>query len=48
MDPASGWPASRCRQVTVVARTGIQADALSTATLVSPRGFPGVLRSYVV
>jgi thiamine biosynthesis lipoprotein len=48
MDPASGWPAARCRQATVVARTGIEADALSTATLVSPVRFPGVLRSYVV
>jgi len=48
MDPASGWPAARCRQVTVVARTGIEADALSTATLVSPERFPGVLRSYIV
>lgn len=48
MDPASGWPAARCRQVTVVARTGIEADALSTATLVSRERFPGVLRSYIV
>jgi thiamine biosynthesis lipoprotein ApbE len=48
MDPASGWPAARCRQTTVVARTGIEADALSTATLVSPVRFPGVLRAYVV
>jgi thiamine biosynthesis lipoprotein len=48
MDPDSGWPAARCRQATVVARTGIEADALSTATLVSPIRFPGVLRSYVV
>jgi thiamine biosynthesis lipoprotein len=48
MDPASGWPASRCRQVSVVARTGIEADALSTATLVLPERFGGVLWSYVV
>jgi thiamine biosynthesis lipoprotein len=48
MDPASGWPAARRRQVTVVARTGIEADALSTATLVSPEPFPGVLRSHIV
>jgi len=48
MDPASGYPASGCTQVTVVARTGIQADALSTAMLVSPRPFRGVLRSYRV
>ena len=38
-----GWPAVRCRQVTIVARTGIEADALSTATLVCPERFPGVL-----
>jgi thiamine biosynthesis lipoprotein ApbE len=48
MDPASGWPAARCRQATVVTRTGIEADALSTATLVSPERYPGVLRSYIV
>lgn len=48
MDPASGYPASGCTQVTVVARTGTQADALSTAMLVSPRPFRGVLRSYRV
>jgi thiamine biosynthesis lipoprotein ApbE len=33
---------------TVVASTGIEADALSTATLVSPRKYPGVWRSYLV
>jgi thiamine biosynthesis lipoprotein len=48
MDPASGYPASGCTQVTVVARTGTEADALSTAMLVSPRSFSGVLRSYRV
>jgi FAD:protein FMN transferase len=48
MDPARGWPAARCRQATVVARTGIEADALSTATLVSAESYPGVLRSYIV
>jgi FAD:protein FMN transferase len=48
MDPARGWPAARCRQATVVARTGIEADALSTATLVSAERYPGVLRSYIV
>jgi thiamine biosynthesis lipoprotein len=47
MDPASGYPAARCRQVSVVARTGLEADALSTAMLVSPRRFAGVVRSYV-
>jgi thiamine biosynthesis lipoprotein ApbE len=48
MDPSSGWPASGCRQVTVVARTGLEADALSTAMLVNPRRFGGVVRSWVV
>ncbi len=48
MDPASGWPARRCRQVTVVARTGLEADALSTAALVSPKALGLVRRSWVV
>ena len=47
MDPESGYPAARCRQVTVVARSGIEADALSTAMLVSGGPFAGVLRSFV-
>ncbi|HEY8259013.1 MAG TPA: FAD:protein FMN transferase [Gemmatimonadales bacterium] len=47
MDPATGWPASGEIQVTVVARTGIEADALSTAILVSGTAGPGVLRSYL-
>jgi FAD:protein FMN transferase len=48
MDPATGWPAAKCRQVTVVARTALEADALSTAMLVEPRRFAGVLRAWVV
>lgn len=48
MDPATGWPAGRCRQVTVVARTGLEADALSTAALVAPKALGLVLRSWVV
>ncbi|HUR93513.1 MAG TPA: FAD:protein FMN transferase [Gemmatimonadales bacterium] len=48
IDPASGYPAARCRQVTVVALTGVQADALSTAMLISPARPRGVLRSWVV
>ena len=48
MDPATGWPAQRCRQVTVVARTGLEADALSTAALVSPTALGLVRRFWVV
>jgi thiamine biosynthesis lipoprotein len=47
MDPESGYPADRCRQVTVVARTGVEADGLSTAMLVAGRPFRGVMRSVV-
>jgi thiamine biosynthesis lipoprotein ApbE len=47
MDPESGYPAARCRQVTVIARSGIEADALSTAMLVAGGPFAGVLRSFV-
>lgn len=46
MNPDTGWPAGALTQVTVVARTGIEADALSTAMLVSGRPARGVLRSY--
>jgi len=42
MDPERGVPADALIQVTVVARTGIEADALSTAMLVSGRRPPGV------
>ena len=47
MDPESGYPATGCRQVTVVAGTAVEADALSTAMLVANRSFPGVRRSFV-
>jgi thiamine biosynthesis lipoprotein len=47
MDPATGYPANALVQATVVARTGIEADALSTATLVSPRKYAGVWRLYL-
>ena len=43
MDPQAGRPAGGPTQVTVVARTGIEADALSTALLVSGRPVPGVI-----
>ena len=46
MDPDTGWPADGLVQVTVVARTGIEADALSTAMLVSGRPTEGVLRFF--
>jgi thiamine biosynthesis lipoprotein ApbE len=48
MDPATGWPAHGVRQATVVTRTAVAADALSTAMLVTGREPPGVLRSYAV
>ncbi len=35
MNPVTGWPADARRQVSVVARTGVAADALSTGMLVS-------------
>ena len=37
LNPATGWPAHGLRQATVVARTALTADALSTAMLVSGR-----------
>lgn len=48
MNPHSGWPADALVQVSVVARTGIEADALSTAMLVSGKPCRGVLRYYPV
>jgi FAD:protein FMN transferase len=46
MNPDTGWPADALVQVTVVARSGIEADALSTAMLVSGRPAEGVLRFF--
>jgi len=43
MNPETGWPADALVQVSVVARTGIEADALSTAMLVSGQPAEGVL-----
>jgi FAD:protein FMN transferase len=48
MNPESGWPADALVQVSVVARTGIEADALSTAMLVSGKPCRGVRRYYPV
>ncbi len=48
MDPSTGWPAEALTQVSVVARSGIQADALSTAMLVSGVPAPGVLQNFTI
>ena len=48
MNPATGYPAAALVQATVLARTGLEADALSTATLVSPSRYAGVLRSWTI
>lgn len=46
LNPATGEPARALRQVSIVARTAITADALSTAMLVSGRRPSGALRVY--
>lgn len=48
MDPYAGRPADRRVQATVLARTGLEADALSTAMLVTGRAPPGVLRHWTL
>jgi thiamine biosynthesis lipoprotein len=48
MNPETGWPADALVQVTVVSPTGIEADALSTAMLVSGKPAEGVVRYYKV
>jgi thiamine biosynthesis lipoprotein len=48
MDPARGEPADRVVQATVIATTALEADALSTATVVAGRAVPGVERSWVL
>ncbi len=48
MDPATGWPAHALRQASVVTRTAVAADALSTAMLVSGRRPKGLLKAYSV
>jgi thiamine biosynthesis lipoprotein len=42
VNPATGYPADRHRQMTVVTRTAIAADALSTGALVSGAAVEGV------
>src|SRR5437016_1357263 len=48
MDPATGWPARALKQATVVTRSAVAADVLSTAMLVSGRRPEGVLKAYSV
>jgi len=48
MDPKTGWPARALRQASVVTRTAVAADALSTAMLVTGRRPGGVQRAYPV
>lgn len=48
MNPVTGWPAHTLRQATVVARTAVEADALSTAFFVSGRRPPSALAVYHV
>jgi thiamine biosynthesis lipoprotein len=48
MNPGTGWPAALLTQATVVSASGVEADALSTAMLVSGKAAEGVLRSYKV
>jgi len=48
MDPATGWPARALKQASVVTRTAVAADALSTAMLVTGRRPEGVLQAYRV
>lgn len=48
MDPHTSAPADRLLQASVLARTGIEADALSTAMLVTGTGPPGALRHWAL
>jgi thiamine biosynthesis lipoprotein len=47
MNPETGLPADDRTQVTVVAHSGVDADALSTAMLVGGRAFDGVEQAFV-
>ncbi len=48
MDPATGWPAGALKQATVLGRTAVAVDALSTAMLVTGRQPAGVVKSWAV
>jgi FAD:protein FMN transferase len=48
MNPATGYPASALVQATVLARTGLEADALSTAVLVAPANYAGIVRAWTI
>ena len=48
MSPATGWPAHALVQASVIARSAVAADALSTAMLVTGRSAPGALRTFAV
>ena len=48
MSPATGWPAHALVQASVVARSAVAADALSTAMLVAGKPAPGALRAFAV
>jgi FAD:protein FMN transferase len=48
MDPATGWPARALTQASVLGRTAVAVDALSTAMLVTGREPAGVLKSWAV
>src|SRR5437764_1013467 len=48
MDPGTGQPARALQQASLVTRTAVAADALSTAMLVMGRRPAGVLRAYSV
>jgi thiamine biosynthesis lipoprotein len=48
MSPVTGWPAHALVQASVVTRSAVAADALSTAMLVTGHPAPGVLRAFAV
>ena len=48
MNPATGYPATALVQATVLARTGLEADALSTAMLVAPASYVGIVRAWSI